>query len=148
MMRRLILVLLSAFFLTISISCTNCANLDCISSDLLSIKFVSEGDGENLLSGNPPEINEEALDITAQRDNGDRITIDLALSGNAVYPQLKENFKKYYITALNKTDTLDLTFSMRDTECCGKITNITAMTINDVPVSPQYSDYWEITLYR
>jgi hypothetical protein len=137
---RLILFLI----LRLSVRCNSCQHLDidCISPfDSFQFTYV-DSDGNNLLRGITPKYEIEDIEVYSfnssntnvfanlQPYNGDPSVIEAQLNYSTVRSILK-------IGGVVR-DTLDFTFKIRKTECCGEVSEIATTMLNGIAYSGSF----------
>ena len=128
-------------------ACSECRNYDCLVSDYFSIRFESLESGESLLTGGNAPISE--VNIYAQSEGNDgQEQVKLRISNDKIYTDLDYRATTYFYTVLNKTDTIELSYSNRKTKCCGNIYSIESFFVNGEPMPSNRGPEWEVTLMR
>lgn len=134
-------------------SCGPCRNLDCISSNyLFTFQIIDENTGENLVFG--PNaildyreirlysiIGSDTVNYTTSLNVGFGSTNHDSIIVVEVFPPTGVLFLEY---PDKSRDTLSLTFSQRETECCGWVESITSITRNGTEF---YQDLYEPLLF-
>lgn len=130
-------------------SCSPCRNLDCITSRYdFRFQIVDKNSGENLVFG-PNAIFEyekirlysvigsDTINYSTYLNEGPGSVNQNTLIIAEVFPPTGVLFLEY---PDKSRDTLSLTFSQRDTECCGLVTSIMSITRNGTEF---YQDLYE-----
>lgn len=146
-MKNLKFTLVGLVFIVLT-SCSPCRNLDCIFSKYdFSFQIVDKATGENLVFGPNAVIEYEEIKLYSIIGS-DTITYSTLVKGIDLKSQDKlitvEVFPPTGVLFLEypdkSRDTLSLTFSQRETECCGLVTSITSITRNG---TEYYQDLYE-----
>ena len=142
-MRRVLCLLVASGLVS---ACSECRYYDCIVSDYFAIRIESMESGESLLSGNNAPISEANFYANVETSNGLE-QVNVNIDNDKVYTELDYKTTTYFYSALNKTDTIELSYSSRITECCGNIYSIESLFVNGEPVQSRGPE-WEVTLVR
>jgi hypothetical protein len=136
-----ILVFVFLIFSIMFSSCDPCANLKCISENISGqFRIVSKQDGKDLLFG-PTRIYDKAKIKFYTLKGGDTLFFQYDLikfPGNGYDSIIYIRFYPVTITPvylkLNDTDidTLDITYHMSKSRCCGTFTEITKFRYNNL----------------
>ncbi len=130
---------LIAFVFTILNACNPCRNLDCLTSRYdFRFEIVDKISGENLVFGQNSIFEFKEIRLYAlmgsdtvyyptYREEGFGSMNQDTVIAAEIFPPTGVLFLEY---PDQSRDTLSLTFSQRDTECCGFITTITSVTRN------------------
>lgn len=128
--------ILLAAIATILVSC-RCANLDCTPPyDTFVFTYVTQNN-EDLLSGPAKKYDLEDIKVYSFDANNDKKFANLNLESTSnpygVRVFVMQYMERSFLEINNKvTDTLDLKFSLRNSECCGIIPTITQIKLNGV----------------
>ena len=135
--------------LLIICSCDPCRNLDCLASKYdFEFRILAGDTGKDLVFG--PDAQFEANEFTLFSLQGnERVEYGLQplfspyYDGDTtfyaeVFPPLGPVFLSY---PNGKIDTLVLSYTQYDTECCGRITEVRELTRNN---SEKFNDLWQI----
>lgn len=146
--RKTLKFTLTGFIFVFLTSCGPCRNLDCISSTYdFSFQIVDENTGRNLVFG--PDAIFEYKEIRLYSIIGsDTVIYPTRVKGLDLQSQDKliivEVFPPTGVLFLEypdkSRDTLSLTFSQTETQCCGSVVTMTSITRNGKEV---YQDLYE-----
>lgn len=141
-MKKLKLFLLLPFLY----ACSNeCEGIDCLSQDYFSFTIKAAEGGEDLLFGDNPQIGEGDLRVFYMLDNKQESAF-FRFERERVTVSLNKEVEEYFVSALEKIDTLRVLSARREaSECCPATTEIQKIQVNGSEVS----DSWRvIDLYR
>jgi sRNA-binding regulator protein Hfq len=140
--RNLLLLLLLPFLY----SCKdNCEDLECISESAFAFTIKSAENGKNLFSGNDATLTIEDVEVYYLL-NGIKQAAQVHAMPEFVEVYLESGISEYFITALDKTDTVQVEFIGRpSSECCPSTIEIKQRTVNGTKLE---EDTWVIDLIR
>ncbi|WP_018479758.1 hypothetical protein [Pontibacter roseus] len=138
--------LLLFLLLPLLYSCkSDCDNLECLSEDAFAFTIKSSETGEDLLFGDSPQLTKDNIEVYYTA-NGTRQAASMRLDMDYALVGLDREVQTYYVTALDKTDTIQVVSStIPSSECCPSTTVIEKITVNGTAVP---EDTWVIDLFR
>jgi len=142
------ILLLFAFLFCMLTACSSCKDYDCTGGGQLTINFVSEKTGADLIGGDNPQISETNLYCYVEDKAGDIKQRKISISWGKVrmYPDYEKN--TYYFSTLGRTDTITMEFSSIHGNCCGTTHYISSLRVNGSEVECQQYEDCEVVLTR
>jgi len=123
----------------------NCEDLECISESAFAFRIKSADSGENLFPGNGATLTIKDVEVYYVK-NGTKQAAQVHARPEFVEVYLESGITAYFITALDKTDTIQVDFIERpSSECCPSTIEINQRTVNGSKLDERP---WVIDLVR
>jgi len=150
-MGRLVKHLRFALFLALLLSFQSCERCfdECAENGYFFVRLQSATTGENLLITDPPMATPDSVVCYVVNDAGEKITVDLSLSGDMLLPEMDYSIETYYFEWLGKTDSVVVGLQYWELEkCCPSFYSIDQLTVNEKVVSGRNTYDWVAVLKR
>ncbi len=137
----LFLLFASALF-----SCNTCSDTDSLVSQYyFESTVVDEQTGENLISGDSPQLDPDGFQLYSMRGS-ERIFHELYPGNQAIYADIRGHSGDLYLEYPDgNIDTLQAFFSQRETECWGRIERLEELIRNG---SETFTDIYTVLEFR
>jgi hypothetical protein len=107
-----------------------CKNIDCLPPELFFFTIQSADNGEDLLFGDQRQLSEEDIEVFSVSDEK-RIPAETSFDSDRVVIMTNHQLiGEYFVEARNEIDTINLLMTIRDTECCGRQTEVEQISLN------------------
>ncbi len=122
--------------LWLGVSCDSCRNLDCIPRfDSFQFTYV-DANSNNLFSGIAPKYEIDDVEVYSFDLNQNKVFANLqpvVAGAGVINVQLNYSTERSFLEINGEVkDTLDFTFKIDKTECCGEVSEITKTMLNEI----------------
>jgi hypothetical protein len=143
---RMLRIFICILFIFFSFGCDRCANLDCLYDQSFIFRLTNQ-QGENLLDKG--SISSKAITIYTAENPVDSLYISTFLQENQTWieARLKKNINEYTLQVKNEGSyQLKFDLTNRSTECCGTITEINEVYLDEKPAEAGSGKWKNIVL--